>query len=613
MKKLLILIAMMLPGWIAAQSVTYNKSWVEYDVVRNGELGMVFYYDVNIYDCRNKELYVNTSIEDSNHQWVKSYNDNYKASSDGSVFNYFYFTPSYNNSHWEDMDVFIPYSAMPLAEKGKTYSYTSSIGFRYKSDGNRIKQSPFYTLDWASHSPSAKIDKIWVDHNYKQDNQNGMLIHADVSVYNYKDKNTEFVCFFYDSNGNSVKTTNSTYAAQGGAAHVRLFDKPNYANSRWSDFKMFIPYSVFPNTPGRSDYTFYYYVRDPGRNYAVMAQSSQQTFYINNASNCDKPGIEWLSAYDANTASFEVRAGITSKTEVTSTNITVNGNAYRGMKTVKNDGYQMRLNETVTLREGTNEIVLSATNSCGTTTKTYRVTYTKPYTEPVYAQKRVALVIGNANYKSHPLGNPINDANDVSATLRSLGFEVRTLLNAKLRDMDQAVADLSNKSDKNTVALFYYAGHGIQKDGCNYLIPVDADPQKAADLPYVCYDVNRVLANMEESGCEMNIVILDACRDDPFGRSWSRSSSNKGFATLDISGATGTFISYATSPGKEALDGDDGHSPYARAFINALNTPGLELQYFFRTVQSQVKKSTGGVQVPWNNSSVTGDFYFNPK
>ena len=616
MKKILILIAIMLPAWLSAQSVVFNKSWVEYDVVRNGELGMVFYYDVNIYDCKNKELYVNTTIEDSDHKWVKSYNDKYKATNDGAVLNYYYFTPSYNNSHWEDLDLFIPYSAMPIAEKGKTYSYTSSIGFRYKSDGGSIKQSPFYPVDWASHSPYAKIDKVWVEHNQKQNGVNGMMIHVDASVYNNKDHRTEFSCFFYDGSGsNRLTTSNSNYASTSGALMVFSYDTPNYPNTRWSDYKMFIPYSVFPTTPGTTYYSLYYYVRDPSREYANLGWSGKQSFSI--TYDCDKPGIEWLAGYDSNSASFEVKAGILSKSEVTSTNITVNGNSYRGMKTVKNDGYQMRLNETVTLREGTNEITLSATNSCGTTSKTFRVTYTRPYEdpsydEPTYAENRVALVIGNAAYSSSKLKNPVNDANDIAASLRKHGFDVKTVINGTKRQMDEAISDLRKRSDKNSVALFYYAGHGIQKDGVNYLVPIDADLQDAADVEYDCTDVNRVLANMESSGCTKNIIILDACRNNPFERSWSRALGTRGLAF--VNGAKGTIIAYATSPGDVALDGDgQRNSPYASAFLNALEVPGLKITEFFPEVQAEVAKNTGGAQIPWVSSSFIGSFYFNPK
>jgi hypothetical protein len=607
-----------------APKVTFNKSWVEYDVYRDGEKGLAFHYDVNVDGCKGKELFVNTFVWNSKGEWVKSRSDSDKHKNrSGYVYDLKYFKPLEDKSRWNDLELFIPYSAMPLAENGLTYSYSAVIGFRYQSDGaESIQQSQFYPLDWAAHSPKststndtplAKIDKIWIDQNQNRNDQNGIVIHANVVVNNRKDNRLMFCCYFYDKNGNQLKTTNSTYASSDGYLIAYYYDTPQYDNTRWSDMPLFVPYSVFPQVSGKSDYYLMYYVRDPSKNFEnLVSQRYDFSININGVNtNCEKPTIDWLSDYSSTIASFEVRAGVKSKSEVTSTGISVNGNTYRGMKTVKNDGYQMRINETVTLREGSNEIVLSATNSCGTTTKTYTVSYTKAYTEPVYAEKRVALVIGNSNYQSSPLANPVNDANDIAASLRDVGFDVKTVLNGSKRDMENAIADLRKRSDKNTVALFYYAGHGIQKDGCNYLVPVDANMQDAADVEYACTDVNRVLSNMEASGCTMNIIILDACRDNPFERSWSRGLGTRGLSTLNA--PRGTFISYATAPGDVAQDGKGRNSPYADAFIKTLKTPGLGLYDFFQKVEIQVENNTGGTQIPWMSSSFRGQFYFNPK
>lgn len=622
MKKTLLLFALLLPLWTLAQTpnVDFNSTWVEYDVAYYGSYGMLFHFDVTVHNCTGKELLANVFIEDSNHNWMKS-NDKAYATSVGTVFGYETIKAIYPSCRWNDLKVFIPYSAMSMPESGLSYQYALYIR---ELDFKEIKNSPFYTLDWAAHASLAKINNkkpavkfynSWVEYDVYSGGEKGVNFHFDYTVWNALGKDLWAVLFINDSNNVWMKTNNATYRSKPDIICNSQKITPIYDDSRWQDFKIFLPYSAMIVSEGVT-YSYSLYIR-----YSDGKEIRNSKFYpmdlaghypskqIN--TNCEKPTIDWLSEYSSTIASFEVKAGVKSKSEVTSTGISVNGSAYRGMKTVKNDGYQMRINETVTLQEGSNEIVLSATNSCGTTTKTYTVTYTKAYTEPVYAEKRVALVIGNSNYQSSPLANPVNDANDIAASLRSVGFDVKTVLNGSKRDMENAIADLRKRSDKNTVALFYYAGHGIQKDGCNYLVPVDANMQDAADVEYACTDVNRVLSNMEASGCTMNIIILDACRDNPFERSWSRGLGTRGLSTLNA--PRGTFISYATAPGDVAQDGKGRNSPYADAFIKTLKTPGLGLYDFFQKVEIQVENSTGGTQIPWMSSSFRGQFYFNPK
>ena len=233
-----------------------------------------------------------------------------------------------------------------------------------------------------------------------------------------------------------------------------------------------------------------------------------------------------------------------------------------------------------------------------------------PKQDVVYNDKRVALVIGNAAYPNEPLSNPVNDANDVSASLSALGFDVVTLTNCTKRQMDEAIADLGKRSSTNSVSLFYYAGHGIQKDGRNFLIPVDAVMYSASDIEYACTDVNRVLGNLEDSGCQMNIIVLDACRNNPFERSWNRGGGSRGLSVPTA--PRGTVIAYATAPGDVALDGNGRNSPYTEAFLQTLQTPGLGIYDFLQEVQTRVEDKTNQSQTPWFAGSFTGKFYFNP-
>lgn len=338
---------------------------------------------------------------------------------------------------------------------------------------------------------------------------------------------------------------------------------------------------------------------------------------------CEKPNLEWLSPYESASALFEVKIGVNSNTEIIQSEIKINGTTTRGMKTVQNDGYQKVLNQTVTLKEGLNRIKVSVTNTCGTTKQTFLISYIKsnpsptptpeptPKPTPTYYEKRVALVIGNANYPGHPLGNPVNDANDIAASLRRLGFEVTTVINGTKRQMEEAVSDLRKSINSQSVALFYYAGHGIQKDGRNYLVPVDAEMRDASDVEYACTDMNRVLSNMESSGCTRNIVVMDACRDNPFERSWTRGLGTRGLSNIGAA-PDGTIILYSTNPGEVALDGQGRNSPYAQAFLQALDIPGLGIYEFYQEVSTTVKKNTNNSQKPWMVTNYNGQFYFHP-
>ncbi|MBP5548476.1 MAG: caspase family protein, partial [Bacteroidales bacterium] len=330
----------------------------------------------------------------------------------------------------------------------------------------------------------------------------------------------------------------------------------------------------------------------------------------NNNTGCISPVLEWLSGTSTTSASFVARVGVHSKKEITSSSLTVNGMSVRGMKTVKNDGYDMVINENVNLRAGDNEITVTATNACGTTKKTFHVTYNKNDVVVDNIEGRVALVIGNAKYTNHPLLNPANDAADVASSLRNLGFDVRVITNGTKREMEQAISDLSLRAKSNGVALFYYAGHGLQVNGHNYLVPVNATLRTEGDVEYECTDVNRVLANMESSGCSMNILVIDACRDNPFESTWHRSVATRGLT--GINAPKGTFIAYATAPGNVANDGTGRNSPYTTAFLNTLKVPGLGIFDFFQQVQASVMKATRDSQVPWVSSSFLGNFYFNP-
>ena len=221
--------------------------------------------------------------------------------------------------------------------------------------------------------------------------------------------------------------------------------------------------------------------------------------------------------------------------------------------------------------------------------------------------KRIALVIGNGEYRNATrLKNPPNDANDISAALKQLGFEVTSASNIGQREMKRLIREFGQRLRNGGQGLFYFAGHGVQSGGRNFLIPVDADIQNEADVEDLGVDVNLVLNLMDEAGNGLNIVILDACRNNPFARSF-RSATN-GLAQLDA--PTGTLIAYATAPGRVASDGAGRNGLYTEALLTHMRVPGLSAIDMFQEVRAQVVRETGGVQVPWEATSLVGKFYF---
>lgn len=236
------------------------------------------------------------------------------------------------------------------------------------------------------------------------------------------------------------------------------------------------------------------------------------------------------------------------------------------------------------------------------------------FSGPAAAEKRIALVVGNAAYQNITrLDNPRNDAKLMAETLSSLGFVLiggRAQLDLDKSALDTAVQNFGRQIQGADVALFYYAGHGVQVSGANYLVPVSANPTREADVDFQMVDVNLVLRQMQGSGTRLNMVILDACRNNPFGARGLRTADG-GLAQMRA--PEGTLISYATQPGSVAQDGNDGHSPYTKALASTIRLAGLDIFQTFNQVGLAVKRQTGGSQQPWVSSSpIDGTFYFVP-
>ncbi|HEX5628139.1 MAG TPA: caspase family protein [Usitatibacteraceae bacterium] len=223
------------------------------------------------------------------------------------------------------------------------------------------------------------------------------------------------------------------------------------------------------------------------------------------------------------------------------------------------------------------------------------------------AEPRVALVIGNAAYPAAPLRNPANDANAIAARLRAMGFEVVLRTNVTQREFTRAVSQFGQALKPGSVALFYYAGHGMQVRGRNFLIPVDADIQSEASARSESVDLDLVLEQLGPS--RLSMVILDACRNNPFEGKF-RTARGSGLAQVDA--PKGTLLAYATAPGKVASDGDGANGLYTAELLKAMEIPGAKVEEVFKAVRVNVIKATAGEQIPWESSSLTGDYYFKP-
>ena len=225
------------------------------------------------------------------------------------------------------------------------------------------------------------------------------------------------------------------------------------------------------------------------------------------------------------------------------------------------------------------------------------------------AETRIALVIGNSNYASGPLPNPANDAQMMADTLSKLGFDVIARRNADQNTMKRAIQDFGSRLEKggpSAVGLFYYAGHGVQLNGRNYLIPTTAQIDREGDVEIEAVSADWVIEQMRYARNRLNIVILDACRNNPFTRSMR--SVDHGLATMDA--PAGILIAYSTAPGAVAMDGNGRDSPYTEALSQAMRDLHEPVEQVFKHVRVGVMSATANKQVPWESSSLTGDFYF---
>jgi Caspase domain len=222
--------------------------------------------------------------------------------------------------------------------------------------------------------------------------------------------------------------------------------------------------------------------------------------------------------------------------------------------------------------------------------------------------KQCALIIGNDAYPDAVLKNAVNDATDIEAKLKELGFTCILTANATHKEMDQSLSDFGSQLSAHEVGLFFFAGHGMQIDGVNYLAAVDTSFDKEIDAKYSSLQLNKVIETMEIAGNRTSVIILDACRNNPYERRW-RSGGPRGLAP--VYAPKGMIIGYATSPGQVASDGDGKNGAYTHALLSHIGQQDLSVESFFKRVRNSLSSSTSGKQISWEHTSLMGDYYFN--
>lgn len=238
-----------------------------------------------------------------------------------------------------------------------------------------------------------------------------------------------------------------------------------------------------------------------------------------------------------------------------------------------------------------------------TTTTTTTTTTMRP-------ENKFALVVGCSAYDhANPLVNPLNDANDMEGKLKALGFKVTKIIDPTQKGLKMAIDDFGVELNGADVGLFYFAGHGVQVKGQNYLVPRDANITSEKIVEYDCVEAGRVLAHMEDSRVPVKVVILDACRNNPFERSWGRGTGQRGLASM--SAPKGSLIAYSTAPGTTASDGAGKNGLYTEALLNHIDGKGTPVNTMFQKVRLEVMEKSKEEQISWESTSLTADFFFN--
>ncbi|GAA4403116.1 hypothetical protein GCM10023187_18870 [Nibrella viscosa] len=325
------------------------------------------------------------------------------------------------------------------------------------------------------------------------------------------------------------------------------------------------------------------------------------------------PVIAWKVPEAAQTTvgqpAYTVKACIQSADSVLSYQVILNGQPVGGLQR----GYKrvvcgQEITTAVQLKAGQNEIQVKATNAAGTTTSESRfITYQLQKSPTIAQQKRVALVLANKDYKTHPLKNALNDGRLMRDQLENLGFSVTYKENLALQDLENTIDTFVSTLSGNHIGLVYYAGHGLMVNGDNYLQPIDASPAKESDVKYKCYPMSRLIAGMEDANqAGANLIFWDACRNNPY-RSWLRGPGDQLYAAMRP--PVGTFIIYATEPNKPAYDGDEQNGLFTSELVKHINQPNVDIRDLPDLIERGLEER-GFNQRPYIEGTLRGKFYF---
>ncbi|MBN1250964.1 MAG: caspase family protein [Bacteroidales bacterium] len=329
-------------------------------------------------------------------------------------------------------------------------------------------------------------------------------------------------------------------------------------------------------------------------------------------SNLKVPQIEWISPTYASSeitkSEAQIKLCISSKELPQNIQVYVNDilqidNAVNGLTSESNCDYTFT--RIVKLKVGDNSIKVVVKNGAGQVSS--KIKNIKYNSEQNKNNKRYALVIGNSSYQISPLENPTNDAKAMAEKLKQFGFDVMVYYNQTQEQMKKSIREFGNKiTDNKGVGLFFFAGHGLQVNGENYLVPVDAHIAKYQDIELEAVNLNRITGEMAYARNDVNIIILDACRNNPF--EGDEESGGKGLASAPA--PSGSFLAFATAPGSVAADGTGSNGLYTQEILKAVSTPGWKIEDVFKEVRRNVYQLSGKQQTPWENSSIFDDFYF---
>lgn len=326
-----------------------------------------------------------------------------------------------------------------------------------------------------------------------------------------------------------------------------------------------------------------------------------------------KPGMGWISPvrnhFRTDVGIFSLQLCLKSDADKIDVSVRLNGENFEELKDIptydKKCSYTYIAN--LDLAPGENRVEIKLTDEFGESNFSRRIYYKEA--EKV-SYRGLALVIGNSDY-THATGldNPKNDAYDMNTALEKLGFEVMKFQNLGAAEMKKVIGNYLLKLEEYKIGVVFYAGHGIQNAGRNYLVPVDVELNQAEDIPATCIDTGGILTKMELMEVETSIIILDACRNNPFKNLQTR----QGDSTVGLTGTDappGTIVAFATAPGKTASDGFGKNGLYTQEILKHIYKPGLKLEDLFKQVRVSVMKKSNNQQIPWETSSLVKDFYF---